>query len=66
MSSPMPIDPGMCSLCFDQIYPGEHWVDERGQHWDSHIWCHLMDQALTARKTAAAVREARNQPCIED
>ena len=62
----MPIDPGMCCLCFDHIYDGEHWTDERGQKWDTHIWCHHMDIALAARKTAAAAREVNNQPCIED
>ena len=62
----MPIDPGMCCLCFAQIYDGEHWKDSTGKKWDAHIWCHLMDRAQSARKSAAAIRAMNDQPCIED
>jgi hypothetical protein len=66
MSSPMPLDAGRCSLCFDHIYEGEHWTDLTGEKWDSHTWCHLMDLAFAARKRAAEKRESHHHPCIED
>jgi transposase len=62
----MPIDPRMCSLCFDTVYDGEHWTDADGQRWDSHAWCHLMDLAAVARRDAAKRRALNHQPPIEN
>lgn len=66
MSSPMPLVPGvMCSLCFDQIREGEHRVDENGDKWDSHSWCHLMDQAAVLRRDAMRARGVKdNCGCV--
>lgn len=66
MSSPMPISPTMCSICFDTIYEGEHKVDADGDKWDSHSWCDLVDKAQVLKRDANTRRKERGLPTTDE